>query len=410
MENKEITILRELAYAYMEAANDGPNAEKVALHKAVNDLKQLRPVVLIDELPWHEMNFDGSLTLHCTDPVLREVEWTLRTALYQYRHFRADRIYFPFLSVPKQFYSTGIGLDVQEYARGNENGGIYSHEYLDQLQNDADLERLHPPVITYDERATMERYTRIGEVIGDILPLRITGVPYVSVTTWDDIARYHGVTNLLMDLADRPEFMHRMVSKLTDFKYEEMRQMEQLGLFDSHPAYLHCTAALSDDLPEAEPDGTRKIGQVWGRGTAQIFGTVSKSMHEEFDIEYMKQTVGQCGLVYYGCCEPLDKKVDIVEKIPHLRKISITPWADIDIAAEVIQNRYAIASKPNPAAVAVAQLDQDALKQEIGQILQALKRNQCSADIVLKDISTCCGRPENIFKWVQTVMEMVEQY
>ena len=81
---------------------------------------------------------------------------------------------------------------------------------------------------------------------------------------------------------------------------------------------------------------------------AQIFASVSKAMHEEFDIAYMKKVMEPFGLFNYGCCEPLDKKIDIVEQLPHLRKISITPWADIDNAAEVIGKRYVIANKPIP--------------------------------------------------------------
>ena len=133
-------------------------------------------------------------------------------------------------------------------------------------------------------------------------------------------------------------------------------------------------------------------------------------MHEEFDIGYMIETVGRCGLVYYGCCEPLDNKIDIVEKIPNLRKISITPWADVDVAADAIGGKYVLSSKPNPAKVAVSRLDKEDLKREIHRILGACKRNGCNTDIVLKDISSCHGRPENIFEWEQIVMDMVKSY
>jgi len=133
-------------------------------------------------------------------------------------------------------------------------------------------------------------------------------------------------------------------------------------------------------------------------------------MHDEFDIRYMIETIGQCGLSYYGCCEPLDKKMDIVEKIPNLRKVSVTPWADVNVAAEAIDGRFVLSAKPNPASVAVPKLDKENLRKEIGRILDACKRNNCSCDIVLKDISTCCHRPENIFEWEQVVMEMVRNY
>jgi hypothetical protein len=130
-------------------------------------------------------------------------------------------------------------------------------------------------------------------------------------------------------------------------------------------------------------------------------------MHDEFDIDYMIKTVGQCGLVYYGCCEPLDKKIDIVERIPNLRKISVTPWANVNIAAEAIGRKYVLSAKPNPASVAVPFLDKANLRREIGAILDAVRRNNCSCDIVLKDVSSCHRNPANLFEWEKTVMEMV---
>ena len=101
--------------------------------------------------------------------------------------------------------------------------------------------------------------------------------------------------------------------------------------------------------------------------------------------------------------------MDIVEKIPNLRKVSITPWADVNVAAESIGKKYVLAAKPNPASVAVGALDKDNLKKEISGILNACAKNGCSCDLVLKDISTCCGRPQNIFEWEHIVMEMVRK-
>jgi len=142
---------------------------------------------------------------------------------------------------------------------------------------------------------------------------------------------------------------------------------------------------------------------------AQIFASVSKEMHEEFDINYMEKLMADFGLNYYGCCEPLDQKIDIVEKLPNLRKISITPWADVDVAAEAIGKKYVLANKPNPASVTVP-LNEDALRAEIGRTLAAVKRNGCSCDIVLKDISSSGNDVRNLIRWEQIVMEMVKSF
>lgn len=407
--NQDVKILRKLAYEYLVASQDPRNSQNRILHTAVNDKKMIRPVVLINEVPFPELNFDGSLTLRCSDPILRSAEDFLRKKLFQWKYFPADMILPPYLPVEKAMKSTGIGISVEEetLATDQENW-IVSHEYHDQLSTEEDLEKLHPPVISYDHEDTMMRYNRIANAIGDILPVRITGHNcYTSM--WDEISAYRGVTNLLIDLAERPEFSHQIVSRLTEFEISRLEQMEELGLFDIDPLEIHCTCALNSDLPGDYDGGKVKRSQIWGRGMAQIFASVSKEMHEEFDIQYMKKVMEPFGLVYYGCCEPLDKKVDIVEKLPHLRKISITPWADIDNAAEVIGNRYVIANKPNPSSVAV-RLDEDALRAEIGRTLNACKRNGCSFDMVLKDISSCGHQLDNLVRWEKTVMEMVRNY
>lgn len=409
MINQDVKILRTLAREYAVAAQDFRNAQNRQLHRAVNDLKMIRPVVLINEIPFHELNFDGSLTLHCQDSVFRQAEEFFRKRLFQWKYFPADMILPPYYPVEKIMHSTGIGITVDEtILAADRNNSIVSHEYHDQLATEEDLLKFHPPVISYDEAGTMQRYQQIGEAIGDILPVRLVGHnSYISM--WDDISSYRGVTPLLIDLAERPEFCHQIVSKMAEYEISKSEQMEKLGLFELDPLELHCTTALNSTLPGDYDGGFVKRSQVWGRGMAQIFASVSKDMHEEFDIAYMQKIMEPFGLVYYGCCEPLDKKIDIVEKIPHLRKISITPWADVDNAAEVIGSRYVIANKPNPASVA-GHLDEEALRREIGRTLSACRRNGCSFDIVLKDISSAGGDVNNLIRWEKIVMEMVNEW
>jgi len=333
----------------------------------------------------------------------------LRATLYKARHLPADMLVVPYVSVHKVVRHQGIGVQVEERTLAMEGRDtIRAHEYHDQLATDADLDKIHNDVVSYDREETMRRFERVADAIGDLLPVRLKGCEYASMGTWDLIAMLRGVDNLLIDLAERPEFMHRTVRRLHDVKWDAIRQMEALDLFDNDPHSLHCTPILSSDLPGPDFDGEHvKLKHVWGRAVAQIFASVSGTMHEEFDVDYIKEPMSQCGLVYYGCCEPLDRKMDIVKKLPNLRKISITPWADVNVAAEAIGRNYVLSAKPNPAAVAVDRLDPAAVRKELGTILEACKRNGCPCDIVLKDISTCNGRPENLFEWERVAMEMV---
>ena len=404
---RDIQILRELAKEYMQIASLPVQGETAERYRAVNRLAPERPVVLLNELPWHELNFDGSLTLLCEDEFCQGYERFFRQTLFKWKYVRADMYVEPFVSCPKVVHFSGIGVECKENTLSQDDGNnIVAHEYEDLFEPEESLDRLKFDKVTYDEEATMRNYNTACEIFDGIVPVKITG-KYAYITTWDFISTLRGVTPLLIDLAERPEFMHALVSKLTDIAFDRERQVEALNLYDSAISLVHCTAGITDVLPQDgfDPNHVR-MKDTWGRGAAQIFAHVSKDMHDEFDIQYIKKILDNYGAVYYGCCEPLHNKIDIVEKIKNLRKISITPWADVDVAAECIGSKYVLASKPNPAYVADT-FDAEVVKGELTHVLEACKRNNTACEFVLKDISTVGGKPQNLFDWEKCAMETV---
>ena len=56
-------ILRELAGQVAEIAALDVQKETEKLYRGVNGLHMIRPVVMLDELPWNQLNGDGELTL-----------------------------------------------------------------------------------------------------------------------------------------------------------------------------------------------------------------------------------------------------------------------------------------------------------------------------------------------------------
>ncbi len=406
----DLEKVREIAKKYTELANTPENKEKIALYKSVNDMHMIRPVVLVDELPWNEIS-DPMLVCECEDPFLRGYEYYFRNQMFRHANFGCDMYLNPVLGVGKWISHSSIGVGVQEITIGN--GGIASHRYTDQFENDEDIEKLKDVTVTYNEEGTMQTFERVSEIFGDIMPVKITGAETgygLGHKPWDDISVWRGVENLLIDLVERPEFMHALVSRLTDIFVDIIRQYDELNLFQPNQIYIHSTCASTDyfDNHGLNPERVHSK-DVWGRGLAQIFAEVSVDMHDEFDTQYMKRAMEPFGLVYYGCCEPLDKKIDILKQIPNLRKISITPWANVDDAAEKIAGHYVIASKPNPAFVA-GDGDIEAARAEIRRIIAACKRNNCSCDIVLKDISTIGGKIDNLRRWSEMAMNEAMSY
>lgn len=409
--NSEILVLRNLAARYYEAAFSDENLYNMSAHRRINDLIENRPIVLIDEIPWHEMNIDGELDCVCSDPVLRGIEWNLRVQLYKWNHMRADMVLVPYVSIGKIIHSTGYGIGrINDDSNAQRASEVQTHTFVDQIKSMEDVDKLHNETITYDRDATMRIYEKAADVLADIIPVRITGEAGgygIGCKIWDDISWLKSIDSLLFDLVDEPEMMHALASKLTDILINKYRQYEELNLFDSDTFYNHCTAGLTNDIEK--PDGKLTRKNVWGRGLAQILATVSPEMHGEFDITYQIKALEGFGLVYYGCCEPLHNKIEILEKIPNLRKISITPWADIDIAAEKMGKKYVVSAKPNPASLGESILDEDAVRKELEHIVSACRKNGCSCELVLKDITTVRNKPENLFLWQKIAMETVNK-
>jgi hypothetical protein len=401
--------LRQLAERYSDIAHLDIQQQRIERYRKTNAMENVRPVVLIDEVPWGEIK-DDALANVCA-PGLGWLETQLRRTLYQWEHFQVDMVVPPVFRVPKLIRSTGIGISVQDtQIKGDTGTYASSHQYVDQLKTEADLAKLREPEISYDREDTEAAIDIANAVFDGLMDVKAVGCA-LHCNLWDQIAAYRGVESLLMDLAMRPEFMHQTVHRFAAIAESNFRQLEELGLLDAEQVLLHCTVGYSDELPTEDFDGAARQKDVWGRCAAQIFGSVSPEMHDEFDLAYNEKLFGGCGLVYYGCCEPMDSKIDILRKrFKNLRKISVTPWADPHRAAENMRGDYVMAAKPNPAFVASSQFNPEPVKEEISRYCEACRTHGTTVEFVLKDISTIARRPENLTQWAATVNAVIDKY
>ena len=143
---------------------------------------------------------------------------------------------------------------------------------------------------------------------------------------------------------------------------------------------------------------------------AQTFSSISPEMHYEFDMQYSAPLAARCAYTYYGCCEPLHDRIDWLKKAyPNLRKVGVSPWADVEASAEALGGKFVLSRKPNPAHVARI-TDPDQIRAEITETVKACKKYGCPMDITLKDISTVNYRPENLMVWAETVSDVLDEY
>jgi hypothetical protein len=128
---------------------------------------------------------------------------------------------------------------------------------------------------------------------------------------------------------------------------------------------------------------------------------VSPEMHDEFDVQYIIPWYERFGLGYYGCCEPNDIKVDVLRKLPNLRKISMSPWINEDLGAEKIGKDFVYSRKPNPANVAWDIFPEDVIKNEFQKTIDATSKHGCPVEFILKDLTTVRNDPTRLWKWAE---------
>jgi hypothetical protein len=406
----DISLIRELAQQVAEIASLPAQDEKRRLWRALNDLKPERPMVIIDQVCWEEMNIDNKLTLRCENPVCRSYEEQFRRILLRWEYFPVDMVVEPFVEVHKAVHNSGFGIDIIENTLAvSETTDVVSHHYENQFQSMDDVEKIKSPVISHDAAETKRRMEFASRLFEGVMPVREAGYDPSYLTIWDRIAMWMGVENALYGIIDQSEMMHAIVKRIADGYLSMLDQLEAQNLLCGPQAYVHCTGGFTGDLPASGYDpGKPRTKDLWMFTMAQMLCTVSPAMHEEYDIDYIKPICERFGLVYYGCCEPLHAKIDIVRKLPHVRKISMSPWADKQKGAEAIHGDYVYSCKPNPAFVGGPAFNADLVRRDLMETKEICARTGCPVEFILKDISTVQNEPLRLKQWAEIAMEVAE--
>ena len=391
-------IIRELAKRYMELATSEKQQKANRRMLDTNDLKVVRPPVLIDEIPWHELGCE-ELTLVCGDDFTRWIEWSLKSALYRKKYFgKADLLMPDTWTLHASFSSSPLGLESKHGMSERGSRIIY-----DVMEDEACLNEILPISFTTNPAADEATAARCEELFGDIIPVRLVGVDCQYFPIWDDISFLRGVEPIYEDLYDRPEYLHRIMKIFCDRVAARLDFIEANMKVNPDPYYLHSTPG------RVTPVAQEGLKATWFRGTAQCFSSVSPAMFKEFELDYIKPLAERFGYTYYGCCEPLDDRIELLRSIKNLRKIGVSPWANPEKCAEQIRGDYVMSRKPNPAHVA-HETDPAVIRREAEESVKAALKYGCPMDYVLKDITTVSNKPQNLILWAETVSDVMDAY
>jgi hypothetical protein len=406
-------ILRRLAERKMQIGSLPIQQERHALWTRLNRLEPVKPLVWINEIPWHEMNWNDELTPRCQHPFARALEMGLRLELYQWDHLPGDMIVLPMIHSPLAIHDSGFGIDESvSIVRTDDASSVVSRHFNRQIWDEQDIERIQTPVITHDAGASEERYQTLVALLGDIIPVRKRGMPGFWFAPWDELIRWWTVEGAMVDLADRPELVQAAMERLVAAYLARLDQYERLNLLALNNDNTRVGSGgygCTDELPApgAHPTHVRARDE-WGCATAQIFSSVSPRMHQRFALQYERRWLERFGLTYYGCCEPLDIKMGILREVPNLRKVSMSPWVDLQRAVREVGQDYVFSRKPNPALFAEDVFNLEKARAELREALDATQ--DCRVEVILKDISTVRYEPQRLWQWAAMASEETARY
>ena len=409
----EKTVLRKLGEEISRISTLQVHQEKARFWASLNDLKSVRPMVWINEIPWHEMNVNDELTIQTTNPWARELEQKLRREIYQWKHMPGDMIVNDYLECPLAIHSTDFGIveDV-DIVRTDEKSEIYSRHFHKQIKEPEDIEKIKMPRITHYEKTTEVVFETMNRLFKDILSVKKVGQTHIWFTPWDYLIRWWGIEEAMIDLIMRPDMVNAAVERMTDAwicELDQFVEMNLLSLDNNNTRIGSGGYGYTSELPGKKYDPSHvKPHNMWGCSNAQILVQVSSDMHWEFALRHEMRWLEKWGLTYYGCCEPLDTKLDIIKRIPNLRKISVSPWADLDIIVREVGDKYVLSVKPSPAIFAAGNWD----PQYAGTVLENIinkTRGVSHVELIMKDVSTVGYHPEHLWEWEKIAMDVVEK-
>lgn len=416
----DLNVIRELARQYAEGATSQRQAALKKEWTLFNDLQRTAPRVLIypdGDGALREITQD--MPALCSDPDYRQLERWLRLRLLHLEYFHDDLAMEPVYRLPYTARYTGYtyGLVSQQEAWGLklfaqqpvEQGGTYHMESSLNSQAEVDTLLAHRLEYIIDDEQSAARQAKMADALAGILDVELEVNYSVLVASLvQELVHLRSMPDLLMDLYDHPDWIHAVLAHMADSKRDLLRRLERAGRLSLNNRD-HYTGSggvgYTAQLPAAGYAGQARLVDLWGFADAQEFTDVSAAMLKKFVLPYQVSVLQEFGLVSYGCCERLDKKFDLVLSIPRLRRVSVSPWTDVRIAAEAIGRTCIFSWKYNPVAVTET-LDEEALARSIREILEIA--GDCNLEIILKDIRTCSGRIENLTRWIDIVQGIVK--
>lgn len=406
MTSKELQRIRDLAKEQMEIANSPQMAELRQHWTDLNDCKKGTKPLVVMETGTFEPDVIPQL-MQCESEDARKWERMLLNNIVNHKYFKDDTFVRDFIPVHYGFSLLPFDLEVKRQETGS-----LGHHFVSQIFDlDEDFDKLKPSRITLEPKENaLKRMDEINEIMGDIIPARLTGQQLYAVLT-QNIVHIMSMEDMYIAMYDTPELFHQMMDNLANDYLRLYDMLEKEGYLlptVGSEGLGQGTYCFNSELPS---ENVTKSSQIWGFMDSQETAGISPQMYEEFIFPYYKKVFDRYGLFSYGCCEAADPIWEnCLSKAENLRRVSISPWCNEEYMGEQLRGRKIVYHrKPSPNFLGVGDvLDEDAIRQHIRRTVDAAKG--CTLEITQRDVYYVSKSKEKVARYVELIREELERF
>ncbi len=399
---QEREYLRNLAKRQKELANLPEMQTLTSEWYAHNGLQGERNMVVMEE----ETFLDEILpNIPCESPAARAMARQLLQPIVAYETFHDDKVVPDFFAVDTVIHKK---MWQQEQKRTYAADGIAFHiePILEDLETD--LEILKESTLRYDKAQTDANIALAQDVLGDILDIKVIN----KLNQWGtnitaQIVDLMGTENMFCAMLTTPDEYHQLLHFVTEDILRTLRFEEEQGIIylNNGNDYMGSGSYTFNHELLGNGGAVRSI-DTFGHLNSQESVGISPAHYKEFVYPYNLRLSQEFGLLYYGCCEPVDPFwEDGIENYHNLRKVSISPWCNEAFMAERLTNSRVIYSrKPSPNYIGISKaFDADAFRAYIQNTVRLTRG--CKAEFIFRDIYKLNGNTEKLRQAVDIVRQ-----
>jgi len=404
---KDREILRQRAQLQLEYANSPRNQAVLRKWRAqAEGRRESPPVRLLFSNFRHEVI---NPRLQCEGDQARRIEASLLGTLVGRELFDDDTPISPTFDMgwSTQVRPFGISGAITRAAGPNAQG-IHIDPVITDLA--AEIDKLRGGSFGVDRERTVRRREFIGDLFGDILPVRmVMGSLGGGIT--NPLIHLMGMEAYYIAMYDCPAAVHQAMEMATRVyeQYYDFLEAEQLLLpTNGFSPLAQESFAFTNELPT---DAVTRTTQCWGFLESQETTAVSPDTFGEFVFPYQQRLVDRFGLLSYGCCERVDAIwPDYLSKWSNLRKLSVAPFNNEPRLGEYLRgSRVVYYSKPRAEFVTCdGPMNEAAITAYFKGVCQAA--SGCLFEIAQREVGTIFGDFERGCQYVRLAKEAVDAY